>query len=232
MENQLATQTNLDSKAIETVLLDGDLSALSPAQRVSYYNAVCQSVGLNPLTRPFDYLKLNNKLVLYARKDATDQIRNTRHVSITKIEKQFSGDLYIVTAHAQLPDGRTDAATGVVTVGTLKGDGRANAVMKAETKAKRRVTLSICGLGILDETEVTTIQGAKFVEMTETGEITGESYAMTYEDARQIIIKTSTGDKFLGELSVEQLHSVIEKAKTQEHIDAAKIVLQHNFNME
>ena len=29
--------------------------------------------------------------------------------------------------------------------------------MKAETKAKRRVTLSICGLGMLDETEVETV---------------------------------------------------------------------------
>jgi hypothetical protein len=32
--------------------------------------------------------------------------------------------------------------------------------MKAETKAKRRVTLSICGLGLLDETEIETIPGA------------------------------------------------------------------------
>jgi hypothetical protein len=30
--------------------------------------------------------------------------------------------------------------------------------MKAETKAKRRVTLSICGLGFLDETEVETLK--------------------------------------------------------------------------
>ena len=33
-------------------------------------------------------------------------------------------------------------------------------MMKAETKAKRRVTLSICGLGMLDETEVETIPHA------------------------------------------------------------------------
>jgi hypothetical protein len=33
-------------------------------------------------------------------------------------------------------------------------------MMKAETKAKRRVTLSICGLGMLDETEVADIPGA------------------------------------------------------------------------
>src|SRR6202020_1247291 len=35
------------------------------------------------------------------------------------------------------------------------------AVMKAETKSKRRVTLSICGLGILDETEIETIPESK-----------------------------------------------------------------------
>jgi len=35
----------------------------------------------------------------------------------------------------------------------------ANAIMKAITKAKRRVTLSICGLGMLDETEVESLPG-------------------------------------------------------------------------
>ena len=35
----------------------------------------------------------------------------------------------------------------------VQGENRANAMMKAETKAKRRVTLSVCGLGMLDETE-------------------------------------------------------------------------------
>ena len=33
----------------------------------------------------------------------------------------------------------------------------ANAIMKTETKAKRRATLSICGLGFLDESEIETI---------------------------------------------------------------------------
>jgi len=32
--------------------------------------------------------------------------------------------------------------------GALKGEARANAFLKAVTKAKRRVTLSICGLGL------------------------------------------------------------------------------------
>jgi hypothetical protein len=36
-------------------------------------------------------------------------------------------------------------------------------MMKAETKSKRRVTLSIVGLGMLDESEVDSIPGAKAV---------------------------------------------------------------------
>jgi hypothetical protein len=56
--------------------------------------------------------------------------------------------------------GRTDIARGAVNISGLKGEMLANAMMKAETKAKRRATLSICGLGLLDEVEVETIPGA------------------------------------------------------------------------
>ena len=42
---------------------------------------------------------------------------------------------------------------GVVSIAGLKGEALANAMMKAETKAKRRATLSICGLGWMDEVE-------------------------------------------------------------------------------
>jgi hypothetical protein len=43
----------------------------------------------------------------------------------------------------------------------LKGDAYANAIMKAETKAKRRATLDLLGLGILDETEAESIPNAQ-----------------------------------------------------------------------
>ncbi len=67
----------------------------------------------------------------------------------------------MVTARATLPSGRTDESIGAVPIDTLKGESRANAMMKAETKAKRRVTLSISGLGMLDESELESIPGAK-----------------------------------------------------------------------
>ena len=148
---------NADSSAIELALVGGDLSRLSPEQRISYYNSLCTSIGLNPLTKPFEYIVLNGKLVLYAKKDATDQLRKLNQVSITIASREVVEGVYVVVARATLPNGRTDESIGAVPFQGLKGDMAANATMKAETKAKRRVTLSICGLGMLDETEAAII---------------------------------------------------------------------------
>lgn len=145
---------------IEQVVIQGNLASLTPGQRAHYYGRVCQSLGLNPLTQPFQYITLNSKLVLYARKDATDQLRALRRVSLTITGRETMGDLYVVTARAALPDGRTDEEIGAVAIKGLGGEALANAMMKASTKAKRRVTLSICGLGMLDETEIETIPDA------------------------------------------------------------------------
>lgn len=142
---------------IESVLIVGDLARLNEQERVFYYKSVCESVGLNPLTKPFDYITLNGRLTLYARKDATDQLRTRHNVSIKIVDAKVVGDVYLVIAEASQPNGRTDSSTGAVPIAGLKGDAMANAYMKAETKAKRRVTLSICGLGLLDETEVADI---------------------------------------------------------------------------
>lgn len=150
--------------AITAALMTGDLSRLSTAERLNYYRQTCESLGLNPLTKPFEYITLNGKLTLYARKDATDQLRKVHNVSITKPDITIQDDLIIVSVEARLPDGRTDADVGVVKKSDMGGN-QANALMKAITKAKRRVTLSICGLGMLDETEVADIPDAHpFVE--------------------------------------------------------------------
>lgn len=152
---------------LEQVVVGGNLASLSPDQRVGYYHSVCQSLGLNPLTKPFEYLTLNGKLILYARKDATEQLRKLYGVSIAITSREKTDDVYVVTARASAKDGRSDESIGAVSVAGLKGEPLANAIMKAETKAKRRVTLSVCGLGMLDETEVETIPGAVCEPMPE-----------------------------------------------------------------
>ena len=81
-------------------------------------------------------------------------MRKIHGVSITNFKAEQIGDLFVCTATGQSRDGRTDTSTGAVPVAGLAGENLANALMKAETKAKRRLTLSLCGLGLLDETEV------------------------------------------------------------------------------
>lgn len=151
--------------AIEQALIGGDLSRLDTGQRMNLYKSTCESLGLNPLTKPFEYITLNGKLTLYARRDCTDQLRKLNRVSVMVVAREKIDDIFTVCARATMPDGRTDESIGAVNVSGLRGDNLANALMKAETKAKRRVTLSICGLGFLDESEVETIQELKPVEV-------------------------------------------------------------------
>ena len=158
MATELATAGPLTAN-IEKVLLEGDLKPLTPQERLHYYNAICASLGLNPLTKPFAYIALNGKLQLYALKDCTEQLRKVHGVSITGVDPKQIGDLVVVVASASDRDGRVDSSTGAVNVKGLTGEALANAMMKCETKAKRRVTLSLCGLGMLDETEIATLKG-------------------------------------------------------------------------
>ena len=184
MTQSLATRDN--AAIMERAVIQGDLSELTPTERVSYYRAVCESLGLNPYTKPFAYLALKDergetKIDLYPRAACADQLRDVRGVSITKLETERTDGLYIVRAYAVDARGRSDSAIGAVPIVKeqgewkstsngkryfegngrfipLTGDALANAIMKAETKAKRRVTLSLCGLaGMPDESEVTAV---------------------------------------------------------------------------
>ena len=81
MKKEVIKSIDENQSAIEKCLLDGDLSGLSDDQRASYYNQVCETVGLNPLTQPFQYIILNGKLKMYALKGATDQLRRIYGIS-------------------------------------------------------------------------------------------------------------------------------------------------------
>lgn len=171
-QNSVAPVDQSQASIMHDVMVKGDLEKLSPDQRAAYYAATCQSIGLNPFTKPFEFIKLNGKLVLYAQKGATDQLRGIHKISISKPDIQFQDGLVVVTVTGRDQSGREDTELGVVTLGNLQGDARANAIMKAVTKAKRRLTLSMCGLGMLDETETETIPNARRVSVdVESGEI-------------------------------------------------------------
>ena len=182
---------------LERVITAGDLSRLTPADRVTYYAKVCESVGLNPLTKPFDYLNLNGKLVLYATKTATDQLRSIKGISIDRAERDATDADYatwLVTGHDSA--GRVDTEIGSVSIKGLAGEAKANAIMKALTKGKRRMTLSLAGLGWLDESEVGSIPAAQRADVDmDTGEVRQtRSLAATIAERRAAVTTSAGGD--------------------------------------
>jgi hypothetical protein len=149
------------------LILQGDLSKLSANDKVRYYNGYCERMGLDPFTKPFDILRLNGKEVLYCTRSGTQQLNKLHKVShlITSRETNSEAGVYIVTSKASLPDGRCTESIGAVNIAGLKGEMYANAIMKAETKAKRRATLDLLGLGVLDESEAESIPNASTVAL-------------------------------------------------------------------
>ncbi len=164
-QDMIAAPQPITGKSLEAFIVRGDLSVLGPEDKAKHYQWVCARVGLDPATKPLEYLKLNGKEVLYCKKEGTDQLRKIHSIAIQITQRERIDDVYVVTAKATLPDGRIDESQGAVTIGNLKGDALANAIMKAETKAKRRVTLSVVGLGMLDESELETIPGDRFASL-------------------------------------------------------------------
>ena len=107
---------------MESVIAKGDLSKLTPDERVRYYNETCRSMGLNPLTLPFSYITLNGKLVLYATRACADQLRKVNGVSLEIVSREVADDILTVHVRAKLPDGRVDEDLGAVFFpSTLKG---------------------------------------------------------------------------------------------------------------
>lgn len=225
-EAQLAT-INDAAKVLEDVVIQGDLAKLTPAQRVMYYRQVCQSLGLNPFTKPFEYIVLNGKLTLYARRDATEQLRRLHKINLSITAREKIDDIYIVTARAVMPDGRTDESVGAVSLAGLKGDALANAIMKAETKAKRRVTLSIVGLGWLDESEVGSITSGE----TRPAAVDIESGEIMEAPGKEASGKKTTskaGERHPTEKQLKRLFAIAREVNCSN--EELKALMEHMFN--
>jgi hypothetical protein len=167
-----ALQARDDSWTVmEKVVMNNDLSKLSPQDRVAYVRQLSESLGMNHLTQPFQYITLQGKLTLYATKNAAEQLRRIYGVNIDRVEKEIVNDIYVVTISGHDLHGRHDTDMGAVSIKGLTGDALGTAMMKCLTKAKRRFTLSICGLGFLDESEIEAIPHARPVQVDADGVI-------------------------------------------------------------
>jgi len=160
IQPQAGSLATLDAETMQSLISGGDCSKLTPAQQTAYYVARCEAAGLDPRAQPFAFMTLNGKRVLYALKAASDQLAAKHGVRMTIVSQVTEDGIRIVTVHAEAKDGRQTEEIGALPVKGLIGDAMANALMKTVTKAKRRAVLSLCGLGMLDETELETIPTA------------------------------------------------------------------------
>jgi len=184
----------IDPAAIEAALMRNDYGRLPVAEKVALSRRTCESMGLNPLTQPFGFFKMSGGAeVLYAKRTAADQLRQIHGITLVDCSETWDKDtgIFSITVRMRDKHGREDIDRGDVFIPpTCKGMDLANAKMKAITKAKRRCTLSLVGLGFLDETEVMDArlavikQSPEFVsEITQTPMVTQEPLAD--EDAKR-----------------------------------------------
>lgn len=159
------TFSEVSPDVMHKLIIKGDLSQLSSEQKVAYYKALCERLGLDHVTKPFEIISMKGKEVVYATRACAAQLNKLYRVThkILTRETTSNGEYYIVTARASLVSEkyRYTESIGAVYIKGLSGEAFCNAMMKAETKAKRRSTLDLLGLGILDETEINDIKDDK-----------------------------------------------------------------------
>lgn len=200
---------------ITSLVINGDISKLSAQQRVHYYKQFCEKLGLDPLLQPFRILRLHGKEILYCDRGGAQQLNKLHKVSHEIKARETVNNCYVVTAQASTPDGRRTESIGAVPIANLKGESLCNAMMKAETKAKRRATLDLLGLGILDETEVEAIN-SHFA-----GGAGGCFHLAQSENNTEVDIPTSIL------LSLEGLKKEVNKCNTED-----ELILLYNDNKE
>ena len=188
------TDASTGTRVIESIVLRGDLSGLGPTESAKFYTQMCEGLGLNPHAQPFAFLRLNGKEILYATRGATDQLAaihklNREIIDGPKVIDLAGTKLVYAVCRATHPNGRVETATATVPLVDP-----VNVLMKCETKAKRRATLSICGLGLLDETEVETIPGAVPLAPETAGEASPTSQPRQQRRSN-VVVNPATGMK-------------------------------------
>lgn len=146
-QDQSIVPADVNAGALQAALA-GDLAKLTGEDRLKFYGALCNFTGLNPLSKPFDWIQFQGKLTLYPNKGCAEQLRKIHKITFDDaFERKAEFGLLIVTVRGTDRDGRRDFATAALPFDDkMAPDVRANALMKCETKAKRRFTLSIAGL--------------------------------------------------------------------------------------
>ena len=157
--------------AVMREVVAGNIAGLTAAQQTEYMLAVCNSLGLNPLVKPLEFIDFPArrgepaKTVLYPNATAVNMLidREALSVDYSDVHEDPERDIMIQWCYitngkrqgkdfAALPISREEwqnqngknVRTGRKI--PLDGEAWANQLMKLTTKARRRAVLAFCGL--------------------------------------------------------------------------------------
>ena len=135
------------------------LEDMNEAQRQDYVKSVCRHLGVPDnlnLVRLTYYDEGDGprRLVCYAKRGATEIIRDRLGINVIGLDSKEVGGSIVFTATGRNKDGRQEMSTGSKYIKDLMGRPLDDAIMTAQTRAVRRMTLQFTGTGILDESEV------------------------------------------------------------------------------
>lgn len=172
------------TERMEKVIATGDLLGLTDQERIVWYRVRCEMVGVDWRANPFKYLTLNRKLVLYPSLELAQQICSNRNISTIITDRQILGEAFCVTCRATDPLGRSADSMGAVYIKGLVGEAYCNALLKSESKARRRAVFALCGLGGTDDEDIAALGGER-VQMAHSAPIaiTGSSETVNTDSA-------------------------------------------------
>jgi len=165
--------------AVVHMLGTGDYSKLSDDQRAQLHLQMCTSLGVNPLTRPFEWIEFydpetrGKKLTLYPKSSLADQLSYVHRIRVRTVEEKMVGTLYKLVLEGTMPDGRSETNVAYLDMvdregKPLRGQRHGNGLMKARTKCKRRLIFGMVGMSMPDRDS---LQDARTVVVDGAGRI-------------------------------------------------------------
>lgn len=172
--NEMTTyQQKIPASVLNKFLQTGDVISFTDEQKLLIMQMLCEKYGLDPVTRPLDLIKMpqsNNtpaREIVYLTANGCELIAAKWKMSFKIKEKGIDKDAGVAyfVLEGRIPEtDRSDESTAYVQCvrKNIKnepeyffGTDMANALMKCETKARRRLIKRLTGLDYIDEDDIT-----------------------------------------------------------------------------
>lgn len=139
----------------QRALMRGDLRGLDKDQIASVVATMTERMGVSPALAPIDIIPTREgKLVLYINARGAAELRKRHGISIDSLEPiKTDPDVVVLRCVVSDPDGKRDSAIGACEYDPARPGTIARAWMVAETRAKRRATMSAVGIFLEAESD-------------------------------------------------------------------------------